>query len=297
MHLTRARRAPLPTPTRWPSAPAPLGVLLALVGCTATAPPADGRLGEPSQDAPSAVILDAFFGLDDALPLAANALCLGGEGMDGMPVTLSRRVQPERPEAAAFLVITRGGQRLTPRCATLRPAIDPTERHTVLLIGELGDEPDDPPVRVEIVGSVPLLGGGDAMGLSTDTVTPLTDGPSLRIAYVYAPEALPESTCPRPSTTQIIQLTWAGGVRAPTGEELGEPARQQMSVTLEDGAVVTPIALADLGDNDNYTHLCLEETSPARSVTVKAGVAVDPRGDANPETTIPVTNDPEASPR
>lgn len=286
----------MPTHTPRPTALVTRMALLALVGCTATAPPADGRLGEPSQDAPSAVILDAFFGLDDALPLAANAPCLGGEGMDGMPVTFSRRVQPERPEAASFLVITRGGQRLTPRCATLRPAIDPTERHTVLLVGELGDEPDDPPVRVEIVGSVPLLGGGDAMGLSTDTVTPLTDGPSLRIAYVYAPEALPESTCPRPSTTQVIQLTWAGGVRAPTGEELGEPARKQMSVTLEDGAVVTPIALADLGDNDNYTHLCLEETSPARSVTVKAGVAVDPRGDTNPETTIPVTTDPEASP-
>jgi hypothetical protein len=272
-----------------------LFVFAPLLACSAAAPPADDRLGEPGQDAPSAVILDAFFGLDDALLPIANALCPGASGMDGLPVTLSRRVKPDSPEATSFVVITRGGQRLTPRCATLRPADDPTERHTVLLIGALGDEPEDPPARVEIVGSVPLLGGGDAMGASTDVVTPLADGPSLRIAYRYAPEELPKSSCPRPTTAQIVQITWAGGVKATTGAELGDPERPRMSVTLEDGAVVTPIALGDIGDNDNYTHLCLDSASVARSVTVEAGVAADPRGDANPETTIQVTNDPEAT--
>jgi hypothetical protein len=240
-----------------------------------------------------AAVLDVFFGLDDALPMTANFLCLGGGGMDGMPVTLSRRIGVDSPAASAFRVTTRSGRSLTPRCATLRPALGASKRHTVLLIGEFGDDPGDPPVRLEVIGSVPLLNGGDAMGLSSASVTPLPQGPSLRIGYRYAPASLPSSSCPTPTTRQIVQLTWAGGVTAPTGGDLGEAARGRMRVTLESGAVVTPVALADLGDNDNYTQLCLDAESPAVSVTAEAGVAVDPRGDLNPETTIRVTTDPE----
>lgn len=242
----------------------------------------------------AAQILDAFFGLDDALPFAANALCPGGGGMDGMPVTFSRRVGVDAPEADAFRVTTRAGRVLTPRCATLRPALAPTKRHTVLLIGDLGDA-TDPPVRVEVVGSVPLLAGGDALGLVSPPVTPLADGPSLRLAYRYAPESLTGSACPA-ATRQVVQLTWAGGVTALSGAQLGDAERARMRVTLEGGAVAQPIALADLGDNDNYTWLCLDTAVPAASVSVEAGVAADPRRDANPETTQRVIADPEAIP-
>ena len=98
-----------------------------------------------------------------------------------------------------------------------------------------------------------------------------------------------------PSVQPIV--CWSGLEKRRTiaaGVDADLPAK--IKAVVQRGAVVTPIALADLDDNDNYTHLCLEEATPARSVTVKAGVAVDSRGDANPETTIPVTNDPEASP-
>jgi hypothetical protein len=64
-----------------------------------------------------------------------------------------------------------------------------------------------------------------------------------------------------------------------------------MHVTLTDGAIVTPVALADLGDRDNYTQLCLDTEIPATSVSVEAGVAVDPRGDPNPLTAVNVTPD------
>lgn len=267
-------------------------VLLLCPGCpSAESVPRDA--GAAADAGPSAQLLDVFFGLDDALPAAANFLCAGAAGMDGMPVTFSRRIGVDNPDASAFRVTTRSGATHTPRCATLRPALGASKRHTVLLIGQFGSDRDDPPVRLDVVRSVPLLSGGDAMGLSSDRITPLSQGPELRIAYRYAPSDLPSSSCPQ-STMQIVQLTWAGGVTAPTGGDLGDPARMRMRVTLSSGVEVVPIALADLGDNDNYTQLCLDTQTPAESVAVESGVAVDPRGDANPHTSIRITVDPEA---
>ena len=128
--------------------------------------------------------------------------------------------------------------------------------------------------------------------MSSERVTSLPAGPSGRIAYRYEPTDLAGSSCPE-TTRQIVQLTWAGGVTAPMGAELGDAARAAMRVTLAGGGQVSPIALADLGDNDNDTQLCLDADTPAESVTVNPGVAADPRGDTNPETSIRVTTDPE----
>jgi len=196
-----------------------------------------------------AQMLDAFFGLDNALPLMANVLCLGATGKDGMPVTFSQRVAVTAPAANSFLVTTKSGTTHVPMCATLRPAIDPSERHTVLLIGQFGDDPSDPPVRVDIVGSIPLDGGGDAKGLS-HAVTPLAAGPSLLLGLRYAPGALAKTSCPAGKTKQIVQITCSGGVTAPGGGDLTDTQRQRMHVTLArpDGGTyeVTPFALADL---------------------------------------------------
>jgi hypothetical protein len=267
--------------------------LLGGAGCLSPGQPQDDASASGDGGAtPGAEILDVFFGLDNALPATANFLCLGGGGMDGMPVTFSRRIGADTPEPSAFRVTTRSGAVRMPRCATLRPALGPSKRHTVLLIGDVGDDPGDPPVRLDVIGSVALLHGGDAMGLSSEHVTPLAAGPSVRIAYRYDPTELVGSSCPT-TTRQIVQLTWAGGVTAPTGDELGDVARTAMRVTLAGGLQVSPIALADLGDNDNYTQLCLDTDTPAESVTVEAGVAADPRGDTNPATSIRVTTDPE----
>lgn len=260
-------------------------------GSAFAAPSVPTGLDTPS--APGTQILDVFFGLDDALPLAGNLLCGAMvAGMDGIPVTFSRRIAVDNPDVSAFRITTQSGATHTPRCATLRPALGASKRHTVLLVGEFGSD-RDPPVRLDIVGSVPLLSGGNAMGLSSDRVTSLARGPELRIGYRYAPGELPSSSCPLP-TKQIVQITWAGGVSKPGGGELGDAARMGMRVTLSDGAEVTPVALADLGDNDNYTQLCLDTQTTAESVTVAPGVAVDPRGDANPLTSIRITADPEA---
>ncbi len=265
----------------------------ALVTCSTACLGGDVDPASTAPAAPSAQILDVFFGLDDALPARASLLCRGVPvtGLDGIPVTFTRRLAADFPDPSAFRITTRSGAVFTPICATLNPALGASKRHTVLLVGQLGSE-GDPPVRIDIVGSVPLLNGGDAKGLSSDRVTPLERGPELRIGYRYARSELPSASCPQ-STQQIVQITWAGGVTAPGGDELGEAARLGMRVTLSNGVEVSPIALADLGDNDNYTHLCLDTQTAAESVSVASGVAVDPRGDLNPRTSMRITADPE----
>ena len=245
----------------------------------------------PTPTEPAARILSAFFGLDNAIPAAAGALCPGAVGEDGMPVTFSHRVAVMTPEANAFRVTTRSGATHSPRCATLLPATAPSERHTLLLMGELGDDPADPPLTLDVVDHVPLEGGGDARGLSSP-VTPLAAGPALALAIRYAPADLSGSSCPSGQTQQIVQITWNGGVTAVGGGELGDAERLRMHVTLASGGgtrEVTPFALADLGDRDNYVQLCLDDGAPPVSVRVEAGTCVDPHGEPNDETAVAVT--------
>jgi hypothetical protein len=220
-------------------------------------------------------MVSAFFGLDDALPLRATF-------QDGMPVTFSRRVN-EPIEPAAFTITTRSGKRLQPSFATTRPANDAAKRHTVLLIGELGDEPDDPPVKVTVTGHLSLAGGDDARGLSVE-VTPLADGPSLVLAYAVHPGKV-EGDYP-PETRQVIVVVWAGGVRPMSGVT-HENHRLGYSVATADGEVV-PIAVGDLGDRDNYEHLYLDTEASVLRVSMKSGLLMDPRGDSNPDTTVEV---------
>lgn len=52
---------------------------------------------------------------------------------------------------------------------------------------------------------------------------------------------------------------------------------------------VTPFALGDLNDQDNYVHLCLDTDVEATRVSAAAGVLVDPRRDVNPETSVTVS--------
>ena len=102
-------------------------------------------------------MISAFFGLDNAIPAPRY------RRTDGLPVTFSQRVaDPGSIEASAFTVITRSGARAHPLRATTRPADEASKRHTVLLIGEFGNAPDDPPVKVEVTGHLTLVGGHDA---------------------------------------------------------------------------------------------------------------------------------------
>ena len=242
-------------------------------------------------------LVSAFFGLDNDLPFGANRLCFGASGKDGMPVVFSHTLDPDTLQAEDFEVVTQSGDVRTPECVTLRPAQDPGELRTALLIGEFGDSPDNPPVSVKVVGDLLSDGAPPVNFNGTRTnVTPLAAGPSMVLA-----EPVPESewtrktsstSCPK-GIKQVIRVTWDGGIRRPDGDEPGEAERELYRVTVKrpDGSSdeINPVALAELEDRDNNHFLCLDTTDPAVAISFPAGHLVDPNKDMNPDTRITVS--------
>lgn len=259
-----------------------LTLVCALAGCAATPPPPTALDQQPPE------LVNAFFGLDDSLPPQSIAICPEAPGRDGMPVTFSRRVvgngfQGAGVDPAAFTVVTQSGQQKKPVCASLRPAVGPDERHTVLLVGDFGGRIDDPPVQVVVTGHLPLEGGADGFGLAVD-VTPLEAGPSIVLAMGY-PAGGRDFDCPE-GTRQVVDVVWSGGV-VPGPGQTPESHREMYSVTTETGEV-KPIALRGVDDNDNYERLCLDTESPATRVNAAERILQDPRGDLNPPTSLNV---------
>ena len=235
------------------------------------------------------LILSVFHGLDP-IPPRATALCgmPPVTGQDGMPVTFSVRIDGDTVSPAAFAVETSAGKTVTPLCATLRPAVEPLERRTVLLIGPFSPD-DSVPVSVEIVGPLEDVEGRSLFGSRGEVVTALEAGPSLVLAERLAPGVSGlDGECPE-ETAQAVLLTWEGGVSGPRGADLAEAQRTAVSVLLQNGDAVHPLSLGD-DDPDNHVVACLAESSPATSVRVAAGFFHDPRDDANPETSIEVTS-------
>jgi hypothetical protein len=215
-----------------------------------------------------------------------------------MPVVLSHTIDPETLQPEDFQTVTRSGAVRTPHCVTLRPAQDPGELRTVLLIGEFGNASDDPPVSVHVVGDLLSDGKtGDRVNFrGTQThVIPLDAGPSLVLAEVVPEEEWSVQTrgtaCPA-GIQQIVRVTWAGGVRLPNGDEPGDVERglYRVAVKRADGSSdeIVPAALADLEDRDNNHLLCLDTSAAVVSVSFPAGHLVDPNGDLNPDTHIAV---------
>jgi hypothetical protein len=255
--------------------------LTTLVGCDSGTSALDDGLFDAGSDT-MARILEVYYGLDE-LPPAANLLCAGVvAGQDGVPVTFSVQLDGASVTPEDFAVETATGARVTPDCATLAPATEPLERRTVLLTGTFGTAGAQ--LRgVEVVGILEDLDGNEITGLRSEDVTPLEDGPSLVLAERYLPTNPGiNDECPT-GTAQVVQLVWGGGVTGPANAPLGEPQRLGVSVRLEDGSSVQPIALAD-DDPDNYVYACLDAASPAIEISVAAGLFHDPGDDANPTT-------------
>jgi len=237
---------------------------------------------------PPASILSAFFGLDDALPSIVERICPGGAGTDGMPVVFSDEINQDTLDADDFVVITAGGVEKVPRCVTHLPAGEENEDRTVLLIGDLGDAVEDPPASVVVSGRLFGETAGNLQGLETDRVTPLAAGPFLVHAEVV--EAGEQELgrpgngggCPLEGTLQVVKVTWAGGVVATSGEELGDAERMRYRVTFEDGSQIVPFALADLNDNDNNHDLCLDDARRPVRIGMGEDTVIDPNGDPNP---------------
>lgn len=291
-----------------------LTLLLCLLGCNATTPgiviPADTNQTDTTHsDAPAsdaagraATVLSAFFGLDNGLPLGANArLCFGAGNDDGMPVIFSEEVNTATVQAGDFQVTTRDGTIGFIQCVTMAPAVDSGELRTALLVGEYGSAAENPPVTVEIVGNLLTMDNTLNFKGSVIDVTPLEPGPTL-----IAAEVVPESQwdlgkgggpwgtgggCPE-GTQQVVRVIWAGGVTKSAGGEADDVERALYSVTVanESGTtrMITPFALADLGDGDNNHELCLDSTNTPISVAFPAGFLADPNGDLNTDTEIEV---------
>lgn len=246
-------------------------------------------------------LLSAFFGLDNTLPFRVNILCLGGAGLDGMPVVFSRTIDTDSLQEEDFRILTRSGAEHKPRCVTYRPADDAGELRTILLIGEFGDANDDPPVSVRVVGDLFSDGKLSAENIGVNfrgsniEVTPLDAGPSIVLAENIPVNNLSRDTrgtlCPEDSA-QVIRVTWDGGVRLLNREEPGDAERQLYQVTVrgDEGSSyqVNPEVLADLEDGDNNHLLCLMTEDAVISVSFPGGHLADPNLDLNPDTFIKV---------
>ena len=234
-------------------------------------------------------ILSAYHGLDE-LPFVASLPCRTWVwGKDGMPVTFSVQINNDTLSPDMFVVETSSGKKVVPICATLRPAMEPLERRTVLLVGDFGSAAS-PPRSVEVVGPLQDIFGRRLSGLRTSEIRALTDaGPKIIFAERFDPVTFGlKGECPN-QTKQVIQTIWEGGVSGPGGDALGEAQRIAVMVKLEDGRSVHPIALAD-DDPDNYVLLCLAEDSRAVSVSVLADIFHDPADVANPKTAIKIVD-------
>ncbi|HAA15288.1 MAG TPA: hypothetical protein DCE41_27775 [Cytophagales bacterium] len=216
-----------------------------------------------------------------------------------MPIVFSHEVDPETLDGTDFEVTTQDGTKHVVEFATLLPAEEEFELRTALLIGEYGNYPDNPPVSLEVIDDLITRTGVNYKG-KTQSVIDLPSGPIFSYAeyftldddYPYLAEGN-GCDCPKEGTTQVVKAVWSGGVRALNGEELGEAEREDFTVTLVQGTdtlQVVPYMLADLGDGDTNTDLCLKEAGTPIYVQANANIAIDPRDDPNPATGIAVVS-------
>jgi len=246
-----------------------------------------------------AKVLSAFFGLDNALPLRAIGLSWMAPGKDGMPVVFSHEIGPQSLDVSDFKIKTAKGRLLDVDMVTLRPASEAFELRTVLLIGEMGNHPDDEPVEVSIIGDLYARNGQNFKGQKIG-VTPLVNGPFLSYAEYFKfddkyPFVVEGSgcDCPKEKTKMVVRTVWGGGVRALNGEELGTKELQKFKVDLQVGKdilQVHPFQIADLQDNDNNIDLCIDKEGIPVKVSVEENTTIDPRDDANDFTSLKVVS-------
>lgn len=259
---------------------------------TITLPQVQGQASPPQ-------ILSAYLGaLDVANPqiLAGVSGCPQQVGDEGMPVVFSLPIDVNSLDPSYFVVTTASQETFVPTCATLAPADDDDELHTVLLTGNLATA-DDLPVRVDVVGPLMSKDNNDntssenLQGLFIERVTIFTEGPGLVRAILLPPaESRRLGFSLRHRQEQVtqqrqIQLIWQGGVTGPLGRELSPLQLRDFTIVDQDGQAYAPMAFDDLNDGDNYVNLVVPRAvkTPV-SVRVAAGTVFDPTNNPNPET-------------
>lgn len=240
-----------------------------------------------SQD--STAIVSAFFGLDNSLPILANALCLGANGLDGMPVNFNYPIDASSLSETDFEVIDSLGNSNTPLCAVLAPANESGENRTVLLIGDFGTAGTNTPVRVNVIGELfttNTLSNESSCsetinlnGSYTTNVVPLNNGPSLFFA-----QKIEGSINECGSGTQTIQVAWNGGITPYiNGDAESDLFEYYTGYSDSSGVLIAhpPIAIADINDNDNYHQLCFDVNEEIVKISMLANTVEDPNQDPN----------------
>lgn len=246
-----------------------------------------------------AKILTAFFGLDNSLPKLSRFLYKHAPGKDGMPVVFSHELDPTSVDTSDFEVVTKNGSIFKIEAISFVPAEEEFELRSLLLIGEYGNHPDNPPIEFRVVGDLLTRTGANYKGQSKEII-PLLEGPVLSYAeyftigddYPYVAKG-PGCDCPQEQTNVVIKMVWSGGVRALNGKELGNQELERITVTMAhkgDTNRVHPFMLADLGDNDNNIDLCLDRDGIPLNVEVHENIALDPNDDPNPNTSVRVVS-------
>lgn len=254
-----------------------------------------GSSGRPKQvatcrgEAPR--FLSAFWGLDDGMP---QQICPDATALDGMPITFSWLIDPASIDPADFEVIRSDGTVTVPSCAMLRPANEPNETQTILLVGDFGDaESGVRPVRVRLVGQ--LAGsppGSKRSEAFSDLVSPpirrLSAGPFIVDAWRIDPALLTNDANACTVGSAFVRVVWSGGITDfPTGNEVGGAVTRAYRLTyLHRGKAVTvaPLEIGDLNDGDNMHDLSFPAI-PARAkllaITLPGRHVEDPNGDPN----------------
>jgi len=244
-------------------------------------------------------MLTAFFGLDNAMPPRSRLIYRNAPGKDGMPIVFTHEIDPETMDPTDFAVTSQNGTVFQVDIASFLPANEEFELRTVLLIGEYGNHPENPPVMVKVVGDLMTRAGQNFKGDSIEVI-PLEEGPILSYAeyftidenYPYIAEG-DGCDCPKEETAVVVRAVWSGGVRALNGEELGENEREAFTVTMVEGSdtiKVKPFKLADLSDNENNIDLCLKGSGIPIRVEVEENTSIDPNDDPNPKTKVKVVS-------
>lgn len=238
-------------------------------------------------------LISAFFGLDNAMPFKSIGLWYKAPGKDGMPLVFSHEIDARTLSPLDFLITTQNGEICHVEFCTLRPSVEKFEFRTVLLIGEFGNFPKNPPVELIIVGDLKTLDGQNLKGQKIK-ITPLEAGPFLSFSEYFTLDSkkyLKQIDCDcLPKETQlVVRAVWSGGVKAINGRELGKNDLESFTIKLlqnKDTISVHPIDIADINDNDNNIDLCLNKIGIPIELRVKGNAVIDPRGDKNGFTKI-----------
>lgn len=99
-------------------------------------------------------------------------------------MVFSLELDPKSLDAEDFAITTQNGMVFKVEAASLLPANEEFELRTVLLIGEYGNYPDNPPVWVEVVGDLMSRSGQNFKGQRIQVIS-LEEGPILSYAEYF----------------------------------------------------------------------------------------------------------------